>query len=288
MLQEIDRVQLAVPDAGAAAEKWASLLGAEETGRDSVKVLGAKRVTLALGTSRVELLEPDGEGAVDAALRKRGRAHLFAAGVSALDLSALERHLVAGGHKPQPEKGQLHFEMTVEDAPVRFVVSETTARAPVGDVSFLYEATLLVKDAPSAVKQFVQTFGLDAAAFKTIKSEHFGYEGTLTLFDPDHLHRFEIIAPTDPSTTMGRFFGKEGPCYYMAFCESAHLLEIEARAKAANAGITVERPKGRGADEIPDQMWLHPPALGGMMLGISRPTMAWSWSGHPERVEAVA
>jgi len=51
--------------------------------------------------------------------------------------------------------------------------------------------------------------------------------------------------------------------------------------------MTVDRPVDRAATLSADQLWLHPPALGGTMLGISRPTMAWRWSGHPERVEAL-
>ena len=57
---------------------------------------------------------------------------------------------------------------------------------------------------------------------------------------------------------------------------------------AADLGITIDRPEGRADDQPPDQAWVHPPTLGGVMLGLSRPTMAWQWSGHPERVEEVA
>jgi hypothetical protein len=73
----------------------------------------------------------------------------------------------------------------------------------------------------------------------------------------------------------------------MAFAETPHILAVEERAKEAGAGITVERPEGRKDTEMADQLWLHPPALGGMMLGVSRPTMAWRWSGRPERVLAL-
>ena len=73
----------------------------------------------------------------------------------------------------------------------------------------------------------------------------------------------------------------------MCFAESRDLLGIEQRARDAGAGITVDRPAGRGTDKPADQMWVHPPALGGVMLGLSRPTMAWKWSGHPERVRGV-
>lgn len=288
MLKEIDRVQLLVPDAAAAAARWQALLGAEEDGRDNVRALAARRVTLRLGTSVVEILEPDGAGRADAALRARGRAHLYAAGVSAPELDRLARHLEARGTPVTAENGQLFLALEVEGREVPFVVSPVAERTPAGDVSFLYEATLLVRDVPGTVALFVGAFGLDAAGFEPIASDVFHYAGTLMLFDPEALHRFEIISPTDPGTTMGRYFARAGVSYYMAFCESARLCDIEARAQAMGAGLTVERPEGRRPDQTPDQMWLHPPALGGMMLGLSRPSMAWSWSGYPERVREVS
>ncbi len=74
---------------------------------------------------------------------------------------------------------------------------------------------------------------------------------------------------------------------YMAFAESSDMLAIEQKARDRGAGITVDRPEHRGSDKTADQLWLHPAALGGMMLGLSRPTTAWQWSGHPERVEKI-
>jgi hypothetical protein len=68
----------------------------------------------------------------------------------------------------------------------------------------------------------------------------------------------------------------------MGFAEASDLMDIEGRI--APGGVTIDRPDGRGADQSPDQIWIHPPSLGGVMLGVSRPSMAWMWSGHPERV----
>ena len=92
------------------------------------------------------------------------------------------------------------------------------------------------------------------------------------------------------SLTMGRFLDRQGPVLYMAFAETANLSEIEARIAERHPdrpGMTVDRPEGRRPDQVADQIWVHPATLGGMMLGLSRPSMAWSWSGHPERVEAI-
>ena len=115
-----------------------------------------------------------------------------------------------------------------------------------------------------------------------IESSHFGYEGTLTLFHPDRLHRFEVITPRVPENTMGRFFRRWGECLYMAFAESVELSRHRGarRPGEASASPPCRRPKDAPA-KGPDTIFLHPPALGGMMLGISRRHHAWTWSGQP-------
>jgi hypothetical protein len=42
----------------------------------------------------------------------------------------------------------------------------------------------------------------------------------------------------------------------------------------------------RGGDPLTerDGLWIHPSALSGLLLGISRTTVAWEWSGRPELV----
>lgn len=287
MLTEIDRVQLATPDAGAAAVRWQALLGAVEVGRDKVAALGARRITLRAGISDVELLEPDGAGVVEFELKRRGRAHLFAAGASSPDADGVAAHAQAQGAEHRREGRQHYLQFPLEGAPIRFVISPPATRERAGDLDFLYEATVLAADQAAAVNCIARVFALDELHFTTITSEQFGYTGVLTLFRAGLLHRFEVITPTDMAKTMGRFYARERCSFYMAFAESARMADIEAHAREQAAGLTVDRPAGRAAAKTADQIWLHPPALGGMMLGISRPSMAWRWSGHPERVEAI-
>ena len=287
MLTEVDRVLIAVPDAAAAKEKWAALVGAVEVGRDRTKALSARRTTLRAGRSDVELLEPDGEGLVADELRRRGRAHLFAAGASSPDAGNVAELAANAGATCDAQDGRYLVTVDIEGAPIRFVISDDAAREKAGDVDFLYEATVLAADQARAVDRIAQVFGLDKNHFTTITSEAFGYTGVLTLFREGALHRFEVITPTDMAKTMGRYYAREGASFYMAFAESAAMTKIESAVKSAQAGMTIDRPATRAETKSADQLWLHPPALGGMMLGISRPTMAWKWSGHPERVEAL-
>ncbi|ABS63580.1 hypothetical protein Plav_1965 [Parvibaculum lavamentivorans DS-1] len=288
MLSRIDRVQLAVPDIKKASQGWVDILGAEPEGEDRISGLAAKRLTLRIGTGAVELLEPDGTGKIADAVARRG-GHLYAAGAASADLPALEARLRGKGIAPLSEGGQLHLD--VADTGIeglRVVLSGDEARAPAGLIDFLYEATLLSADTPGVARQLNELFGLDGGNYSEIVSDKFGYRGTLTLFKKDKLDRLEVIEPTTPGTTMDRYFRKFGQSLYMAFAETSQINLIAERAMAAGAGYTLDRPTDRSPHLPSDQLWLHPAALGGMMLGLSRPSMAWFWSGKPERVEAVA
>lgn len=284
MLNRVDRVQMAVPDRGTAARCWIALLRAEPAGEDRVASLGARRTRMRLGNGFVELLEPDGAGRIADAVAKRG-AHLYAAGAATDDVAALVAHLRTQGVEPVEEGGQAFVDpAAVGDVGFRVVVSADENLDPVGDVDFFYETTLLVPDASTAAGRCASLFGLDPDAFVPIDSEHYGYSGTLTLFDREQLGRFEVVTPNDSSKTMGRFFSRFGEAFYMAFAESSALGAIEDRARELGAGHTPEPPP-EGRTGAANTVFLHPSALGGMMLGLSRPTQAWQWSGHPERVE---
>lgn len=288
MLKHIDRVQLAVTDAAEAAKGWVRYLGAELEGTHTYTCLGAAAHRYRLANGYVELLEARGPGAVADALATRGGNHLFAGGATTDDMPGLIKHLDANTTPYELEDRQLHLDLTLAGiSGLRMTVTEHEDRPPVGALDFLYEVTLLHEDAEAATKRFCELFGLNAAHFSSITSDKFGYWGTLTLFDPDGLHRFEVITASAPDKTMGRFFAKTGPCLYMAFGESATMPAIEQAVAADGLAQTVDRPEARPKDQTADQMWLHPVTLGGMMLGISRPSMAWSWSGRPDRVEEM-
>lgn len=289
MLERVDRVQMAVPDAAAASANWERVLGAEHESGDRVACLGAKRTTWRVGNGRVEFLEPDGAGAVQDALAAKGGPHLFAAGVSTPDVDELVGHILKQNVSVTKEGAQAYLGAAdAGDFGLQVVISREEELPRVGVLDGFYETTLLVSDAPGRVQRCADIFGLDTGNFVPISSDEYGYDGTLTLFQPNRLHRWEIITPTNTEKTMGRFFAKFGECYYMAFAESDELPAIEAQAKAEGLGHTPVRPRDRAANQSADTVFLHPPTLGGMMLGISRRTMAWSWSGQPDKVEPVS
>ena len=223
------------------------------------------------------------------ALETRGGPHLFAGGFTTPDMDAFERQLATAGVIPERDGGRLLLDAAATGIQgLRVLVSPHTPRPDTtGLIDTFYELSDLVADAPAETARAARVLGLDAGAFVPITSKPFGYSGSLTLFDRDRLDRLEIITPDRPGTTLQRFFERIGGGLYMCFAESGQLAEIERRAADAGAGFTaVPEPAARDALGA-HTLFLHPGTLGGMMLGLSRRTYAWTWSGYPDRVETA-
>ena len=281
MIDCVDRIQVVVSDRRPAAQAWSTLLDAAVLREDRVAALGCRRTVLGAGVSEVELLEAEGPGPV----RDAGPG-LFAAGFGTRDPDAVRSHLEKQGVALDAEGEQLFVAGEALGGPqgsqgLRVVVSPARKRERIGLLERLYEVTNLVADAGAWTKRFALLFGLDAGAFVPIRSEAFGYEGALTLFDPGDLDRIEIINPYERGKTMGRYFTRRGPSLYMCYGESDRSAEIRDRARE-HAADGWTGPAEGGA---PDNLFLHHTALAGVMMGLSRTTYAWTWSGSPDRVE---
>ena len=277
MLNKVDRVQLSTHNAQATAERWCELLDCEIVGSDQIEVLGAQRVTIALGESQVEMLQPTGDGHVKDHLDS-GCGGPMSIGVSTEDMQGLRAHLAALGIAGLDINEQLFLDEKALSIPgLTVIVSPHAERERVGLINNLYEGTHLTNDAPQAIADIARVFALDASAFVPIHSDNFGYDGSLTLFDASELHRFETIDPFDKEKTMGRFFGRFGPSLYMCYGETDELGTIRERLKSLAPDAWT------GSDEDDDGLFIHPKALGGVMLGVSRTSHAWAWSGYPER-----
>ncbi|HUM18033.1 MAG TPA: VOC family protein [Candidatus Nitrosotalea sp.] len=281
MLERVDRIQLAVADAAEAARTFQEILGAEPAREEASDYLNARRTVLALGASEVELCEPLGPGIVRAHLDRWGPG-LLTAGFSVASVAALRAHLFSEGVEFTKEGEQTYLEPTVT-AGMRVVVSPAVAARRLGLVSHLYEVTnTLVSPWEAAAERYTRLFGLDPSRFSPIASERFGYTGTLTLFDPPaRLDRIEISQVTRPDTAMGRWAAKRGDSLYMCYAETEDVGAIVRRLTRRQARFT---PRGGDPLAERDGLWIHPSALGGLLLGISRTTVAWEWSGRPERV----
>ena len=276
MLRRVDRVLLVVRDPADAAEVWGAVLGAEPVREGGLEAWRAHRTVLQAGDSEIELLSPTGPGPAADHLAAFGEG-LFAAGFAVADPAALRARLAQVGARWTEEGEQLFLEPE-ETNGLRAVLSRHVERERVGHIDWIYEITHLTRSWKEAAARHAELFGLDASRFSEITSENFGYTGTLTLFDPPaRLDRIEAVEITDSKGAMGRFFRKRGPGIYMCYCE------------CPDTGALIERLRRRGArftapedDPSPPNLWVHPTALTGVLLGVSAPHHAWTWSGRPE------
>ena len=274
MLERVDRLQLAVRDRSEAAGSFRDILGAETVREDRLRVQNADRTVVQAGESEFELLQPAGDGPVAQHLERWGEG-IFAAGFSTRDVGAVARRLRDTGLRFQEEGGQLFIDAD-QTRGMRMVISESAARQRVGLITWLYEVTNIVEDHQEAAAFYASAFGLDASRFAPIRSEEFGYAGTLTLFDPPaRLDRIELTQITQPSLAMGRFFARRGPSVYMCFVETDDVGAIQRRLEARGARFAAATREG-------GSIFIHPTSLHGMLMGVSVTNMAWTWSGRPE------
>jgi Glyoxalase/Bleomycin resistance protein/Dioxygenase superfamily len=283
MLKRVDRIQIAVANCTAAEKVVADVFGGELVRRDKSAPLRANRSTMQAGSSLMELLEPDGAGAVQDFVSKWGSG-LFGAGFSVDDPDAVAHHLTKSGVNFEQSAGQLYLD-TGATFGMRAVISQHQERAPVGAIKWAYEVTNVVADWKAAAERYALIFGLDPAKFSPIESKQFGYIGTLTLFDPPaRLDRIEIAQITDANLAMGRFHQRRGDSLYMFFVETDDVGALENRLQARGSRFAAHRKDEAGLAEL----FIHPSAFLGVLVGVSRTEHAWTWSGDPERAKRAA
>lgn len=283
MLKRVDRIQIAVANCTAAEKVVADVFGGELVRRDKSAPLRVNRSTMQAGSSLMELLEPDGAGAVQDFVSKWGSG-LFGAGFSVDDPDAVAHHLTKSGVNFEQSAGQLYLD-TGATFGMRAVISQHQERAPVGAIKWAYEVTNVVADWKAAAERYALIFGLDPAKFSPIESKQFGYIGTLTLFDPPaRLDRIEIAQITDANLAMGRFHQRRGDSLYMFFVETDDVGALENRLQARGSRFAAHRKDEAGLAEL----FIHPSAFLGVLVGVSRTEHAWTWSGDPERAKRAA
>jgi hypothetical protein len=199
-------------------------------------------------------------------------------------MAALQTHLKKEGVKITPVGDQLFLD-PAETFGIQLVVSPFINRPRVaGPINYLYEFThALRSDWQQVAAYYTRIFGLDPSRFSPIKSSRFGYQGTLTLFDPPaRLDRVELSQAVDPAFAMGRFTAKRGDSLYMCYVDANDVPGLVDRLEHHSARWTPRGPDGKAEK---DGLWVHPSALNGLLLGVSRETVGWEWSGRPDLVK---
>ena len=283
MLKRVDLIQIAVADRQAAERIVAEIFGGELLRRDTIAPYRAKRSTMAAGSSLIEILEPDGAGPVQEFVAK-WQGGLFGVGFSVDDVGSAAGHFEKSGVRFEQSGGQLFLGSSATFG-MRTTISQHYERAPVGAIKWAYEVTNVVADWRAASEQYARIFALDASRFSPITSKDFGYTGTLTLFNPpERLDRVEIAQITDYNLAMGRFHKRRGDSLYMFFVETDDVGALEKRLQSRGARFAAHRRDEAGLAEL----FIHPSAFLGVLVGVSRTDHAWAWSGDPERARRAA
>ncbi len=274
MLSYVDRIQLVVPDRGAAAERWRLIFGAEQVSEDASRFLNARRTTVQAGRSLFEFLEPAGPGPIQD-FRDRWGQGLYGVGFSTPDLAAMARRLHDAGEAVVEEGAALYLRDGRFGMPTVIVADEP--RQDVGHIRCVYEVTNPVGDWEAASRYYTETFALDSSKYCPIESKLYGYKGTLTLFNPPHrLDRIEITQ-TWGGGAMDRFWQKRGDSLYMCYIEADDVKAIEARLQANNLRYAPGEGRPDGTN-----IFIHPQTLFGMLMGVSKTNYGWLWSGRPD------
>ncbi len=275
MLSRVDRVQMVVADRDAAVEKFSQLFGARKTGEDGSRFLNAHRTTVQAGASEFEFLVPAGPGPVEDFASHWGQG-LYGVGFSTPDVAAMARRFDSQQVKFTDEKGRLYLDIT-ETHGMPTVIVPDEGRDMVGHIRYLYEVTDPVADWQETAALYTRIFGLDPSRFSPIQSKLYGYDGTLTLFDPPgRLDRIEITQ-TYGGGAMDRFYRRRGQSLYMCYVETDDVVGLAERLRACNARFSdsEDRPPETG-------LFIHPSTLFGMLMGVSITNFAWVWSGRPD------
>lgn len=285
MFKNVDRILVAVRDLDEAEKNYRNILGATHVEDFESKYLNATVRRMAIGASQVELCRALGAGPVAKRLEEKGEG-LLCGGVNTDDLAAFMKHLDARGISYVAADGRVY-----PDSAALYELPLAVSQAPVqpperagGPVEFLYELTMVLKTNWDAVAQhYADSFGLDRENEVGITFSRFGYEGTLMKFDPDRLDRIELSEAHDTAYPMGRYTAKHGDALYMCYIQTDDLSDIIARLEKHGCRWTrrTTTPVER------DGLWTHPSALNGILLGVSRTTLAWGWSGRPEWVKPL-
>jgi catechol 2,3-dioxygenase-like lactoylglutathione lyase family enzyme len=280
MLEQVDGVILAVHDADAAAATFGALFGAERDRTERSEALGADVTLLRLGTDHIVLAAPTSDGPIADHIMKWGEG-IVGVAFSAKDPAAVVANVESKGVSVTDDDGAWLIDPASTHGLLTLLVPHAE-RERVGAISFLYEVTHLVNDWKNVSDFWTEIFGLEGAKFSPIKSDQYGYEGTLTLFDPPQkLDRIEVVYPHDTEKAMGRFFVKRGESPYMFFMETHDMPALRERLNAAGARfVPKEEP------DQPNSLFVHPSSTHGVLIGVSPKNLAWVWSGRPELARA--
>ena len=260
MLTDLDRIIVAVRYRRPVVDAIRRILGGEVVSHDHLPPWSAKRTTLRVGISEIEVLEPKGVGALADFVGRRGPG-LFAVGFASEALEEFRAHLETRGAFFEEYEGQffLTSDQGVDLPGLNLVITQAKEREPAGLLQRLCGATLLHR-AGEPADALVRLFAARSSPLSKVSQTIPGITGTVIRLGQGLTSHLAILAPWGNATPIGRFFYRYGSGIYLASAISEKLAEIRERL-----GSNADAAPTRSADApllIPSRL------LGGARLAV--------------------
>lgn len=264
MLDQTDRVALAVPNADEATNSFNALFDSVIVDDTKDTDAGARRVTLQWGFDQLELYEPTGPGPA-ADFLQAGKRGLFAGGFASADPAAVAARMEDRGVKVT-QQGDRFVVYPNDLRGMGVIVSPVVERERVGLMDKIWQITYTVPDLKEGVAFFGDLFGINDKFTNYYKSDVFGYDAAITWYDEKKgggLDSLEYLDPFDQEKAAARFLAKtdEVGGIYMASAHTDDMPTIRERVIATGGGWD-------GAQRGVTTGFIHPRRTHGLLLAV--------------------
>jgi hypothetical protein len=264
VLTALDRIVVATRERRPVVDALCSVFDAEVVGRDSLPLWAAERTTVQAGVSEIEILEPDGVGALADFIGRRGPG-LFAVGFASAALEEFRAHLETQGVSFERYERQLFLtsDKGVDLPGLNLIITPAEERERAGLLQRLCGATLLHRAVKlgDAGDAWTRLLGVRSSRLSKVSEAIPGVTGTVVRFGEDVMSHLAILEPWGNSTPIARFYVRHGPGIYLATAISEKLDAIRERL-GSEAHAAPARP-AEGLLLIPSRL------LGGARLAVS-------------------
>ena len=266
MLQQTDRLALAVPDAEQTAADFGAIFDSAVVDDSIDQDVNARRLTLQWGHDQLELFEPKGPGVV-ADFIQAGKRGPFAGGYALEDPGAAAARIEKTG-VPVTQQGDrfMIFPQDLNGAGV--ILSPVREHEKVGLNDRIWQISYTVPSLERAIAFYNELFGLDQTLTSYYTSEVWGYRGAITWFHPRKgagLDSMEFLDPYDHDKAAGRFLartqGQGG--IYMTCVHSESLSTIRERVESTGGGWAASPNKVSTG-------FIHPRRTSGLLIAVCK------------------
>ena len=264
MLEQIDRLALAVRDAHEAATSLNMIFDSVVVD-DSIDVIAnARRVTLQWGYDQLELYEPTGPGPV-ASFISSGKRGIFAGGFALKEPSILAEKIKQAGIKVSQQQDR--FIIYPEDLRgTGVILSPIGDREKVGLIDNIWQITYTIPNLDEGLNFYRELFSIQDTLTTYYTSKIWGYDGAIAWFHPRKgapLDSLEYLNPYEHEKAAGRFLAKTENIggIYMASVHTDALPIVRERVLKS----------GGGWQESPNAVstgFIHPKRTYGLLLGV--------------------